>query len=180
MTPQTFSVGQNASLVIKAHSSNISVHSGGGNTIGITSRSHSGTAAPDPNSVRVVYTQDHDAQGHDRLTVTPDPFFTALDFAVTIPTTATVQITIDSGSLDIHGGQDLTATTTNGNIVLDTIQGPVDLTTTNGDVTASGITGDTKIADINGSLSLKRIKGQTKSAMVNGDVSASDMTLSGN
>jgi hypothetical protein len=177
--PRTVQVGQNAILVFKAHSSNISVHTGNGDAVLITPRNHGSTVAPDPASVHILYGQDHDAQGRDRLTITTDPWFKDVDFVVTMPTTTAVQISVDSGSLDIHGGQGVIADTRSGSVALDTVQGPVDVHTDSGDVTANDLAGPTKIQAENGSLKLLRLKGPVNALTTSGDVLVREATLSG-
>lgn len=177
--PQRFSVRPNALLIVKEQSGNISVFPTATNTITIEPRTHGTLAAPDPHNVRILSSQTVNAQGNDQLTVTTDPWFSNTDFSITIPQTAVVQITVNSGSIDVHSGHGLDASTGSGSIALDNIQGPTHVSTDSGDVTANTITGPLTIEAQSGSIRLRQIKGQVNAMTASGDVIARASDLSG-
>lgn len=178
-SPQSFSVGSNALLSIKEQGGNISIFPSHTNTITVEPRTHGTVVAPDPRQVRILYTRTLNAQGHDQINVTTDPWFSNTDFYITIPDSTLVQITINSGNIDVHAGHGLTASTSSGSIELDSIQGPTSAHTDSGDVTANTITGPLTIEAQSGSLRMQHITGQVQATTSSGDITASDSTLSG-
>lgn len=177
--PQSFSVGANAVLSLKEQGGDVSVYPSNNSVITVRPRKHGTVVAPSPQSVRILYSQTVNAQGHEQINVTTDPWFSDTDFYVTIPATTVVQITLTDGSIDVHAGHGLTASTSSGSIEVDSIQGPTTVSTASGDVTAENITGPLTIADQSGSLHLQQIKGQVQATTASGDVTAQDATLSG-
>lgn len=178
--PQSFSVGSNAVLVIKEQGGDISVHPSNTNVITVTPRAHGTLTAPNPQNVKILYTHTSDAQGHDQITVSTDPWFSNTDFSVTIPSTTSTQITLDAGSIDVHAGHGLTASTSSGSIALDNLQGPVDARTSSGDITASALSGPLTLITSSGSIRLRQITGQLDARTSSGDVLVSESVLSGN
>src|SRR4051812_4040691 len=87
--PQSFSVGPDASLVLKEQGGNVSVFPAKTSEITITPRKHQTTIAPATNEVQIRYDQVLNAQGNDQITVSTDPWFSNTDFYVTIPASAT-------------------------------------------------------------------------------------------
>jgi len=177
--PRSFAVGSDALLALKEQGGNISVFPSNTNTITVQPRAHGTIVAPNPQNVRILYSRTLTAQGHDQINVTTDPWFSDIDFYITIPASAVVQITISEGSIDVHTGHGLTASTSSGSIALDSIQGPTNVHTESGDVTANGITGPLTIEDQSGSISIQHIMGQVQARTSSGDVTASDSALSG-
>lgn len=178
--PQSFSLGANASLIIKEQGGNVSVFPSKTGNVTVTPRKHQTTLAPDPHAVNILYDRTLNAQGNDQLMVSTDPWFSNTDFYVTIPTTTTVQITVKDGSIDIHSGHGATVNTSNGSIALENIEGPVSAHTESGDVTADNITGSLAISSSSGSLRMNQIKGSVEAKTFSGDVVARDTSLSGN
>ena len=158
--PQSFTVGPNALLSIKEQGGDISVFPSNTNTITVIPRNHGTTLAPDPQHVHLIYNQTLNAQGNNQISVTTDPWFSNTDFLVEIPNSTAVQIALSSGSIDVHAGNGLNATTSSGSIYLENIQGATSAHTDSGDVTASNITGPLTISSSSGSLRMQQIKGQ--------------------
>lgn len=177
--PQNFSVGPNASLIIKEQGGNVSVFPSKTGDITITPRKHQTTIAPDPHEVNILYDHTLNAQGNDQITVSTDPWFSNTDFYVTIPTSTAVQIMVKDGSIDIHTGHGAMVNTTNGSIALENINGPVNAATESGDVTADNITGPLAVSASSGSLRIDQIKGQVVAKTFSGDVVARSTVLSG-
>ena len=168
------SVSDHAFLAIKAYGGNISVHTGSTNQITIDPRYQ-----PDhPKGVRILFQQTRDAQGHDHLTATTDPWFKNIDLNVTIPPTTSLSINVGSGDVDVHGGTGATIETASGSIALDSIQGPVNAQTDSGDITADTLSGPTTIAGQSGSLRLSNIKGQLTATTTSGDIIVHNSVLS--
>lgn len=178
--PQSFSVGSNASLIIKEQGGNVSVFPSKTGDITVTPRKHQTTIAPDSREVNILYDRTLNAQGNDQITVSTDPWFSNTDFYVTIPTTTTVQVTVKDGSIDIHSGHGATVNTSNGSIALENIDGPVSAHTESGDVTTDNIAGPLNISASSGSLWMSQIKGQIEAKTFSGDVVARSTTLNGN
>ena len=177
--PQSFTVGSDALLSIKEQSGNVSIYPSKTNTITITPRNHGTLAAPDAHAVRILYTHSSTAQGNDQIAVTTDPWFSNTDFFITVPDTTAVSISLNNGSIDVHAGHGLTATTGSGSIAFDSIRGPVNVRTDSGDVTGSTITGPVAIADTSGSLKLQQITGEISAKTWSGDVIVHASALSG-
>ncbi len=176
---QNFSVGPNAQLIVKEQSGDISVLPGSTNTITVEPRKHGTVVAPDPQAVRILYNRTLNARGNDQITLSTDPWFSNTDFSITIPATTSVQITVNSGSIDVHSGHGLSASTGSGSIALDDIQGPTSVSTDSGDVTANNINGPLTIEDQSGSIKMQQIKGQVRATTASGDVIAGNTALSG-
>ncbi len=177
--PQAFPVGPNATLAINEQSGDISLYPDNTATITVTPRKHGTVVAPDARSVRVLYTHTHTAQGNDQVTVTTDPWFSDTDFFITIPATTSTRIELSAGSIDVHAGHGLTASTGSGSIALENLQGPVNAQTDSGDVTGNTISGPLTIATASGSIRLRQVSGQVNARTVSGDVIESASTLSG-
>lgn len=177
--PQSFAVGTNALLVIKEQSGNVSVYPGKTNTITVTPRNHGTLVVPDPHSVRILYTRSSTPQGNDQLTVTTDPWMSNTDFVVNVPATTALQIALNAGSLDIHAGYGLTASTGSGSIALENVQGPVNVHTDSGDVTGEAITGPLIITAASGSIRLHKMSGQVDAQTWSGDVTVDSSALAG-
>ena len=177
--PQSFAVGTNALLDIKEQSGNISVYPSHTNAITITPRNHGTLVAPDPRNVRILYTHSSTAQGNDQLTITTDPWASNTDFFVTIPATTAIHITLNSGSIDVHAGHGLAASTGSGEVNFESIQGPVNVHTDSGDVTGNTITGAVAITASSGSIKLQQITGELRAKTWSGDVIVHASTLSG-
>lgn len=177
---QNFSVGPNAQLTIKEQAGNVSVYPSHNNVITITPRKSGTTLAPDPHSVNIHYDRSLNARGNDQITVSTDPWFSNTDFSITIPDTTAVQVTVSSGSIDIHAGNGVNASTGSGGIALDNIHGPINAHTDSGDVTANTITGPITLTAASGSIRMQQINGQVNATTFSGDVIANNVSLSGN
>ncbi|GCE15886.1 hypothetical protein KTT_57450 [Tengunoibacter tsumagoiensis] len=177
--PRMFHVGDHALLKLKLHAGDVSVQTADSDTLTVEPRKHGTLNAPDYTSVHILYDQITNAQGHQELTVHTDPWLREIDFAITIPQTTSLQLALDSGSIDVHGGQGITASTESGTLDLEDINGPVDVHTTNGDITAKNIHGAVKLDGQNGSLHLQKIQGAVKATTTSGDVIAREMAMSG-
>lgn len=177
--PRSFSVGANAVLSIKEQGGDISVYPSHNNTITVQPRNHGTAVAPDSQNVRILYDRISNAQGNEQINVTTDPWFSNTDFYVTVPDATLVQIAITAGSIDVHAGHGLTASTSSGSIELDSIQGSTTVSTDSGDVTAEGIAGPLAIDDQSGSLRLQQITGRVQATTVSGDVTVQSSVLSG-
>lgn len=176
---QSFQVGTDAVLSINEQGGNISVYPSNTNTFTVEPRNPGTTIISSPNVVHILSTQTHDTQGHEHLAITTDPWSRNTDFFVMIPVTASIQITVESGSLDIHGGSGLTASTGSGTIALENIKGPINVSTDSGDVTANNTNGPLKIEAQSGSIRLQQVYGQIDATTFSGDVIAQNSQLSG-
>jgi hypothetical protein len=177
--PQTFSVRAGTVLTVKEQRGDISVYPSNTNMITVTPRKHGTVLAPDAQSVRILYSRTHTVQGNDQITVTTDPWFSNTDFYVTIPETTSTQITLGAGSIDVHAGHGLSASTGSGSIALENVQGPIHVQAESGDVTGDALMGSLTIATSSGSIRLHRVTGQVHARTVSGDVSANASALSG-
>jgi hypothetical protein len=177
--PQSFTVRSNALLSIKEQGGNISVFPSNTSTITVEARNHGTFNAPDPHQVHILYNQTMTAQGNDEVTVSTDPWFSNTDFYVTIPGTTTVQIAINSGTIDVHTGSGLNASTSSGSIDLENMQGSTTAHTKSGDVTANNLNGPVTISASSGSLRMQHIKGQLNAQTWSGDVVVRTSALSG-
>lgn len=177
--PQSFSVGSNALLSVKEQSGNISVYPSQTNVMTITPRKSGTTLAPASGSVRILYNRTLNAQGQDQVTVSTDPWFSNTDFLITLPATAMIQIALNAGSIDVHTGGGLNASTGSGGIALENIHGPTNVHTDSGDVTAHNLVGPLTISASSGSLRMHGINGEVHARTWSGDVIAENATLKG-
>ena len=177
---QSFSVGPNASLIVKEQAGDVSVYPGNSNTITIQPRKHGTTLAQDTSAVHILYNRMTNTQSNDQITVSTDPWFSTTDFYITIPDTTATQITLNSGSIDVHSGHGLTASTGSGGIALENISGPINAHTDSGDVTATNLRGPIAISASSGSLKLQQISGEVNAKTWSGDVIVRASALSGN
>jgi hypothetical protein len=177
--PQRFSVGANAVISVKEQSGDISIYPANTNTITITPRRHGTLLAPDVHAVRILYTHTDTAQGNDQITVTTDPWVSNTDFYITVPGSTSAQIALVSGSIDVHAGHGLSASTESGGITFDTISGAVNVRTDSGDVTGNTINGPVTVAAASGSIKLQGITGQISAKTWSGDVIVHTSAISG-
>ncbi len=177
--PQSLSVKPNALLTLKEQTGNISIYPSHTNVITVTPRKGGTTLAPQANSLQLLINHTLNSHGNDQIAVSVDPWSTNTDFAITIPDTTAIQITLNSGSIDVHGGNGLTASTGNGSIDVDTIHGPVNVQTDSGDVTATSINGPLTVSASSGTIKMQQVTGQVNAHTWSGDVIATNMTLSG-
>ncbi len=175
----SFTVGPNALLILKEQGGNISVYPSHTDLITVRAIRNGQPLAPDVYSNQIVAQQGHDAHHNDQVTVSPASWFTNTDFSVTIPDTTAVQITLNSGSIDVHAGNGLSASTGSGSVALDSIQGPVNVRTDSGDITATSLNGTLTLAASSGSIRLNQVKGQLNAQTLSGDVVVMGAALSG-
>lgn len=168
----TFQVGAHPLIVITGNSGSVNVHDGSAGTVIV--RTSSAGLEPAAN-----YTQSHDSQGHDLITIVTEPGIANVNYDVTIPLSAQIHVTINSGSIAVDGAAGATVASQSGSIAIYNVQGPVDARTVSGDIAAYTVTGQTAIETENGSLTISGVKGQLQAITQNGDVSVSATILSG-
>ncbi|GCE05429.1 DUF4097 family beta strand repeat-containing protein [Dictyobacter aurantiacus] len=177
---QSFQVSEHAQLLIKGHSSDINVRRGATSTLVIVARKH-GTPnlGPAADNIHVLYHQSSDAQGHDHITIDTDPALKDLDYDVTAPASAQVQIEITSGAVVVQGIAGASIDTINGNPDVEDIQGPVKVHTESGDVTARHINGPMSLEAGSGSIHANDVNGQLQALTRSGDVLVSSGIVQG-
>ncbi|HEX6557215.1 MAG TPA: hypothetical protein VF026_30915, partial [Ktedonobacteraceae bacterium] len=138
---QHFSVSANPTLVLNNDTGSMHVRAGSGNEVTIQATKHSGPGA-NLNDVKVNYMQDREGNTvtvHvDRLTNAGFYGSTSVDFEITVPSAAALQLNTNTGSIDISGvsGQTILSSNTGSIQASDgTISGKSELITNTGSIT---------------------------------------------
>ncbi|WP_126551331.1 DUF4097 family beta strand repeat-containing protein [Dictyobacter kobayashii] len=177
---KSFQVGDHALLIIKGHGSDVNVHAGTAGTMTIVARKHgSPDQGPDANDTRVLYDQGTDAQGHDKITIDTDPAFKDLDYDVTAPANALLQVEINNGSVAVQGISGANVDTSSGSLDVEDIRGPVTVHTESGDITARNINGQMSMDAGSGSIHITNVQGQLQALTRSGDVIVRSGALQG-
>jgi hypothetical protein len=169
----SFQVGARPLIVIQGQSGSVNVHDG--NAAKVIVQASGGTGS----GPIAKYTQTRDSQGLDSITINTEPGVANVNYDVTMPLTAQIHVTINSGSIAVDGAAGATLATQSGSLAISNVQRLVDARTVSGDITASTITGQTALATQNGSINARNINGPLKAITHNGDVAVSAATLSG-
>lgn len=165
---RSFQVGEHPLLLVKGHGNNVNIHAGSAGTIIVTAQYHNSGSTPA--DAAILYTQGNDGQGHDQISVMTNPGYTGIDYDVTVPGTARVQVEEDAGSIDVYGVNGVTIDTGSGNLGVEDVHGPVDVHTVSGDITARGITGQMTLGTENGTIRATGVTGSLQAITHNGDV----------
>jgi len=176
---RSFQVGSHPLVIINGHKGDINMSTGGNGTVQVNAHKHGGTSAPGSANGMVQYAQSKDENGQDRLDITTPLSNANIDFDVTMPTAAQVQIQIDGGSIAVNGVSGVTIDTFSGNLDVENIRGPVDVQTENGDITARSLNGQVQMQTQNGSIRVNTINGQLQALTHNGDVIVRKAALKG-
>lgn len=168
----TFQVGAHPLIEITGDSGSVNVHdSGAGVVIVRTSGAGSGPVA--------TYRLSRGAQGHDLIAIATKSGVANVNYDVTMPSSAQIHITINSGSIAVDGAAGATVASQSGSIAIYNVQGPVKARTISGDIAAYTVTGQMVIETENGSITISGGKEQLKAITQNGDISVSASTLNG-
>lgn len=170
---ESFQVGAHPLIVIQGHGGNVNVRDGSAGMVIVQASGGSGQGP------MAEYTQTHDQQGHDLITINTEPGDANVNYDVTMPRAAQIHVTIDSGSITVNGASGAMLTTQSGSVAIANVQGALDARTVSGDITASAVKGQVTIATENGSINVNNVNGQLKAITQNGDVVVSGATLSG-
>ncbi len=176
---RSFQVGDHPLVVINGHGSDVNIHAGNAGAVTITARRHGSGLGPNPNDTKILYNQSQDNQGRDHLTIGADPAFRDVDYDVTVPAGAQVQVTVSSGSIAASGISGITIDTGSGSLDVQSIQGPVNIHTDSGDITARNLKGQVTMDADSGSIRVNGVNGQLKATTHSGDVVVREATLSG-
>ena len=168
---RSFQLGTNPLLVIKGHNSNVNIQTDTTGIVTVTPKQHGSNVALDANNANtIIYNQSSSIAGQQQISIATGPAFSDVDYDITIPAKAQVQITVDSGSIAIDGGNGATVDTGNGNIDIADIQGSVHIHTANGNITAHNITGQLAMEAGSGSIHATNTSGQMKAVIQDGDI----------
>ncbi len=176
---RSFQVGDHPVVVINGHGSDVDIRAGNAGSVIITAKSHGSSLGPNPNDTKILYNQSQDSQGRDHLTIGADPAFRDIDYDVTVPASAQVQVTVNSGSIAASGISGITIDTGSGSLDVENVQGPVNIHTDSGDITAHNLTGQMTMDAGSGSIHATGVNGQLKATTLSGDVIVSEASLSG-
>ncbi len=176
---RSFQVGDHPLVVINGHSSNVDIHTGNAGSVTITAKRHGSGLGPNPNDTKILYNQSQDSQGRDHLTIGSDPALRDIDYDVTVPASAQVQVTVDSGSVAANGTSGVSIDTGSGSLDVENVQGPVNIHTDSGDITARNLKGPMTMDVSSGSIRVDGVNGQLKATTSSGDVVVRAATLSG-
>jgi Toastrack DUF4097 len=175
---KSFQMGAHPLVVIKGHKGDMNIIAGGDNNALVDARKHGNDAAGSA-SMQVQFGRSKNEHGQDRLDITTSPGNTNVDFDVTLPASAQVQIQMDGGAIAVNGVSGVTIDTFSGNLDVENINGPVDIQTENGDIMARALDGPVKMQTQNGSIRVNAIKGQVQALTQNGDVVIRQAALKG-
>jgi hypothetical protein len=176
---RSFQVGDHPLIVINGHGSDVDIHAGSAGSVTITAKRHGSGLGPNPNDTKILYNQSQDTQGRDHLTIGADPAFRDIDYDVTVPASAQVQVTVSSGSIAASGISGIAIDTGSGSLDVENVQGPVNIHTDSGDITARNLKGQMSMDADSGSIRVNAVNGQLKATTSSGDVVVRDATLSG-
>jgi hypothetical protein len=176
---RNFQVGDHPLIVINGHSSDVDIRTGNAGNVSITAKRHGSGLGPNPNDTKILYNQSQDSQGRDQLTIGSDPALRDIDYDVTVPASAQVQVTVDSGSISASGTSGITIDTGSGSLDVENVQGPVNIHTDSGDITARNLKGQMTMDASSGSIRVNAVNGQLKATTHSGDVVVGAATLSG-
>ena len=175
----SFQVGDHPLIVINGHGSDVNIHAGSAGSVTVTARRHDSALGPNPNDTKVLYNQSQDNQGRDHLTIGSDPTFRDIDYDVTVPASAQVQVIVNSGSVAASGISGISIDTGSGSLDVENVQGPVNIHTDSGDITARNLKGQMTMEAGSGSIRITGANGQLKATTSSGDVVVRQATLSG-
>ncbi len=143
---QHFSVSANPTLVLNNDTGSMHMRAGSGNKVTIQATKHSGPGA-NLNDVKVNYMQDREGNtvtvNVDRLTNASLYGSTSVDFEITAPSAAVLQLKTNTGTIDISGvsGQMILSSNTGSIQASDgTVSGKSELITNTGSITFNGST----------------------------------------
>ena len=176
---RSFQVAPHPLIVINGHKGDMNISTGNSATVLVNAHKHGNTSASGSADTMVKYVQSKDQQGRDHLDISTTLNNANVDFDVTMPATAQVQIQIDGGSIAVNGISGVTIDTFSGSLDLQNIHGPVDVQTENGDITARTLNGSVKMQSQNGSIRVNTVNGQLQALTHNGDVIVRKATLQG-
>jgi DUF4097 and DUF4098 domain-containing protein YvlB len=176
---RSFQVGDHPLVIINGHGSNVNIHAGSAGSVTVTARKHGSNLGPDSNDTKIQYNHSLDNQGRDHLTIGSDPTFSDIDYDVTVPSSAQVQVVVDSGSIAASGISGISIDTGSGSLDVENVQGPVSIHTDSGDITARNIKGQATMEGGSGSIRVTGVNGQLKATTSSGDVVVREATLSG-
>jgi len=134
---RSIAVGAYPSIVIKGHKGNVTISAG--RTSSVIVKTNSNDRNSNNNGIR--YTQFRDGQGHDFITIVTTPLYSSVNYNVSAPSTASVKVGVDSGSITVEGISGVSITTTSGGIDIKNVNGPIQVATENGDITVHNIKG---------------------------------------
>ena len=175
----SFQVGDHPLIVINGHGSDVNIHAGSAGSVTVTARKHGTNLGPNPNDTKALYNQSQDNQGRDHLTIGSDPAFRDIDYDVTVPASAQVQVIVNSGSIAASGISGISIDTGSGSLDVENVQGPVNIHTDSGDITARNLKGQMTMEAGSGSIRITGANGQLKATTSSGDVVVRQATLSG-
>jgi len=176
---RSFQVGDHSLIVINGHGSDVNIHAGSAGSVIVTARRHGSGLGPNSDDTKVLYNQSQDNQGRDHLTIGSDPAFRDIDYDVTVPASAQVQVVVNSGSIAASGISGISIDTGSGSLDVENVQGPVNIHTDSGDITARNIKGQMTMEAGSGSIRVTGASGQLKATTSSGDVVVREATLSG-
>ncbi len=172
---RSFQVGEHPVLVIKGQGGDVNIHAGDAGTLVVTAKAHGNS-----NSAGILYNQANDGQGHDRISITTNIGYMNIEYDITAPSAAVVQVQVNGGSIAVDGVSGVTIDTGGGNLDIEDIHGPVNVYTENGDITANALTGamDMEVGN-GGSIRASNVNGSLKAVSHSGDVVVRGAALNG-
>jgi enamine deaminase RidA (YjgF/YER057c/UK114 family) len=172
---RSFSVGAYPSLTIKNYSGSVSITADSVDAFIVRANSN-GKSLPDNRAIQ--YTQSHDKQGHDSISVVAQPAYRNINYEVRVPPTTRVNIEAASGSVSISGIYGVGINLSNGSIAIEKVNGPVKASIKNGNIALYNVTGQIALTVSSGSIQASDIKGQVKAITQHGDITLHQAILS--
>lgn len=174
-----FQVEDHPLIIINGHRSDVNIHAGSAGSVIVSAKKHGSGYGPNPDDTKMLYNQSQNNQGHDQLTIGTDPAFRDIDYDVTVPSSAQVQVTVNSGSVAASGISGVSIDTGSGSLDVENVQGPINVHTESGDITARNIKGQIMMDAGSGSIRVTGVNGQLKANTRSGDVVVREATLNG-
>jgi hypothetical protein len=170
---RTISVGAYPSIMIKGHRGNVTISAGSTGSVVVRTNSN----GKNSNSKGIQYTKSRDEQGHDFINIVTKPIYSSVNYSVSAPSTASVKVAIDSGSISVDGISGVSITTSSGSLEIENVNGPIQVSTENGDITVHNVKGKITLAARNGSIKGNNVNGQLTAITHNGDVTIKQTIL---
>ncbi len=173
----SFQVGAQPTFILHGNTGNVTVAAGNAGMITVKTSNKSRGHDANAGNQGINYSRSYDNQRHDVITMTIVPG--QIDTTIEVPSSAQVQIEVDSGSISVTGIGGVNIDTNSGNLSINDISKSAHIYTTNGDITAHNVKGQVAMETVNGSIRATTIAGQAKAITQNGDVILREAALNG-
>ncbi len=168
---RSFQVSSAPLIVLKGYSGSVRIISGNAGSVTVTTNG--------AGNAHVQYQQAHDGQGHTMLSISTRQASESINYTITVPSTARIEVTIDAGTVSIDGVSAVRVNTNSGSLDIEDVHGTTTASTVSGDITLHNVQGTTAVEAVNGSIRAMNVNGPLQAVTQNGDVTVQQSALSG-